>query len=327
MKATTEDHDPERRSSPAPHRTDEQATDSPGEARRAPAARPFSVGTAQRLQSAAGNRALSGMIAQRRAPATAAGPATAPPTPAGPATDTATAAPAGEQSADLVHGTDTARTNVLSSTGDAAPATPVQRFSRPPAASTPKFNTLKSDVAGKQKTLAAHPPPASKANAAQAAAKPPADDKQAQGKAANAEKMNAAQPGAFDKAAFIAAVNKAIADQAPKNLDEADNFGDSGKADAVKGQVQGKVGQGKEQSAKQIETTTKAAPDTAAAKEKPVTPPHPGTRTRQPRHPQPRQRDTRQGPRGRDGFLGRPGAGRPADDRRPSHRGTAGQVE
>ncbi|WP_285691996.1 hypothetical protein, partial [Actinoplanes sp. NBRC 103695] len=112
----------------------------------------------------------------------------------------------------------------------------------------------------------------SKASAAQAAAKPPADDKQAQGKAANAEKMNAAQPGAFDKAAFIAAVNKAIADQAPKNLDEADNFGDSGKADAVKGQVQGKVGQGKEQSAKQIETTTKAAPDTSAAKEKPVTP-------------------------------------------------------
>ncbi|MEV6638447.1 hypothetical protein AB0M54_47830, partial [Actinoplanes sp. NPDC051470] len=125
---------------------------------------------------------------------------------------------------------------------------------------------------GKQNTLAAHPPPASKANAAQAAAKAPADDKQAQGKAANAEKMNAAQPGAFDKAAFIAAVNKAIADQAPKNLDEADSFGDSGKADAVKGQVQGRVGQGKEQSAKQIETTTKAAPDTSQAKEKPVTP-------------------------------------------------------
>ena len=148
----------------------------------------------------------------------------------------------------------------------------VQRYARPPAASSPKFSALKSDVKGKQRSLAAHPPPASKANAAQAAAKPPADDKQAQGKAANAEKMNAAKPGTFDKVAFIAAVNKAISEQAPKNLDEADNFGDSGKADAVKGQVQGQVGQGKEQSAKQIETTTKAAPDTSAAKEKQVTP-------------------------------------------------------
>ena len=223
---------------------------------------------AQRLQAAAGNRALAGMIAQRRA-----------------ADALATGAPAVESEPSAVPAPDAAlpvegraRGVVVADKPPAPPAAeaegalPVQRLTRPPAASTPKFNTLKSDVRGKQKTLAAHPPPASKANAAQAAAKPPADDKQAQGKAANAEKMNAAQPGAFDKAAFIAAVNKAIADQAPKNLDEADNFGDSGKADAVKGQVQGQVGQGKEQSAKQIETTTKAAPDTSQAKEKPVTP-------------------------------------------------------
>ncbi|MEV7625086.1 hypothetical protein [Actinoplanes sp. NPDC089786] len=207
------------------------------------------------------------------------------------------AAPPEDPATAGVHNPGTERTNVLSLSADtgtadtgtaaappapvqrlsepptsAPPAVPVQRLSRPPATASPKFAALKSDVKGKQNTLAAHPPPASKANAAQAAAKPPADDKQAQGKAANAEKMNAAQPGAFDKAAFIAAVNKAIADQAPKNLDEADTFGDSGKADAVKGQVQGQVGQGKEQSAKQIETTTKAAPDTSAAKEKPVTP-------------------------------------------------------
>ncbi|MEV7630332.1 hypothetical protein AB0O15_45695, partial [Actinoplanes sp. NPDC089786] len=330
-------------------------------ARRAPSARPFGVAAAQRLQSAAGNRALAGMIAQRRKPTspTAASPtATASPASAtGPVTASQTAVAgtavagttvAGTSSAEadqgsapelplqrqshvdtkaeavrvqwlaqnsatpahvvpvksaeseLVHETDTTRKNVLSLSADTAPVqrlsrppttaatttvpvqrlsepsapavVPVQRLSRPPAAASPKFGALKSEVKGKQNTLAAHPPPASKANAAQAAAKAPADDKQAQGKAANAEKMNAAQPGAFDKAAFIAAVSKAIADQAPKNLDEADSFGDSGKADAVKGQVQGRVGQGKEQSAKQIETTTKAAPDTSQAKEKPVTP-------------------------------------------------------
>ncbi len=40
--------------------------------------------------------------------------------------------------------------------------------------------------------------------------------------------MNAAKPGEFDKAAFIKAVNDAIAKQAPKNLEEADKFGELG---------------------------------------------------------------------------------------------------
>jgi len=260
----------------------DRAAESPVEARRSPAARPFSVVAAQRIQAAAGNRALSGIMAQRRAAAPSAA--------AEPAVETDTSPSAGETAEALEIGASARRPGAT-----AAPAEPLERPQaravqrldagvRAPAASSPKFGALKSDVKGKQKTLAAHPPATTKANAAQAAAKPPADDKQAQGKAANAEKMNAAQPGTFDKAAFIAAVNKAISEQAPKNLDEADNFGDSGKADAVKGQVQGQVGQGKQQSAKQIETTTKAAPDTSAAREKPVTPlaqepaaGHPGT--------------------------------------------------
>jgi len=204
--------------------------------------RPMNPRVAQRLQAAVGNRAVSAMMAQRRGESKPAGTVVdAPETPA----------------------------------AAVEPEVPVQRLatgSRAGAGSDPKFAALKSEVRGKQKTVTAHRPPATLAAGAQAAARPPADDKLAQGKAANAEKMNAAQPGTFDKAAFIAAVNQAINAQAPKNLDEADNFGDSGKADAVKGQVQGQVGQGKEASAKAIETTTKAAPDTAAAKEKPVTP-------------------------------------------------------
>jgi hypothetical protein len=162
----------------------------------------------------------------------------------------------------------------------AAQPAPVQRLASAPAEaparggaeSDPKFAALKSEVAGKQKVMKAHPAPAGEASAAQGAAKPPQDDKEAQGKAANAEKMNAAKPGEFNKAAFIKAVNDAIAAQAPKNLDEADKFGDSGKAAAVKGQVQGQVSAGKKTSAGPIETTTNAPPDTAAAKEKPVTP-------------------------------------------------------
>lgn len=143
---------------------------------------------------------------------------------------------------------------------------------RPGPQADPKFAALKADVRGKQQVLGAHPPAASEASKAQGAAKAPQDDREAQGKAANAEKMNAAKPREFDKAAFVRAVNEAIAAQAPKNLDEADKFGDSGKADAVKGQVQGQVTDGKKASANTIETTTKAPPDTSQAVDKPVTP-------------------------------------------------------
>ncbi|MER6917070.1 hypothetical protein ABT354_35975 [Streptomyces sp. NPDC000594] len=117
-----------------------------------------------------------------------------------------------------------------------------------------------------------HPSARVEAGAAQAAAVPPKDDAEAQGKTVNAERMNEAEPGTFDKAAFVAAVEKAITDRAPKNLDDADKFADSGKAEEVKAEVQGKVGEGKEASAGEITDTTAAPPDTSAAVVKEVTP-------------------------------------------------------
>ncbi|MFD8009283.1 hypothetical protein [Streptomyces sp. NPDC058955] len=160
--------------------------------------------------------------------------------------------------------------------GNAAVARLVaQRYTAPvktPPSAAPGFRRVGADVAAKKRTMAAHPPAAAESKAAQDAAVAPPDDKEAQGKTANAEKMNAAKPGEFDKAAFVAAVDKAIEAQAPKNLDEADKFSKSGKADKVKEEVDGKVGEGKDTSAKDIETTTKAPPDTSAAKDKPVTP-------------------------------------------------------
>ncbi|WP_405434455.1 phage tail protein [Streptomyces anulatus] len=143
---------------------------------------------------------------------------------------------------------------------------------KPSPAQSARFRTMKADVAGKRTRLAAHAPAASESKASQDAAVAPPDDKEAQGKAANAEKMHAAKPGEFDKKAFIDAVNKAIDAQAPKNLDEADKFAKSGKADQVKAEVDGKVTDGRETSAKDIDTATQAPPDTAAAKDKDVTP-------------------------------------------------------
>ncbi|MFG3525230.1 hypothetical protein ACGF8B_00635 [Streptomyces sp. NPDC047917] len=143
---------------------------------------------------------------------------------------------------------------------------------KPSPAQAPGFRKVKSDVAAKRIRLAHHAPAATESKSAQDAAVAPPDDKEAQGKAANAEKMNAAKPGEFNKQAFIDAVNKAIDAQAPKNLDQADKFSKSGKADKIKDEVDGKVKDGKDSSAKDIDTATKAPPDTSAAKDKPVTP-------------------------------------------------------
>ncbi|MFI0777441.1 hypothetical protein [Streptomyces sp. NPDC021212] len=144
---------------------------------------------------------------------------------------------------------------------------------RPGPDADPKFGALKKDVERKKRSVAtSHPPPKTEATAAQDAAQPPKDDEEAQGKTANAEKMNDAKPKEFDKDAFIKAVEKAIAEKAPKNLDEADKFADSGKADEVKAEVHGKVGEGKTDSAEQIATTTAAPPDTSAAVPKKVVP-------------------------------------------------------
>jgi hypothetical protein len=77
------------------------------------------------------------------------------------------------------------------------------RPARSPAAD-PKFQALRKDVNTKKRTVgSSHPPATTEAGAAQAASEPPADDREARGKAAHAEDMDAAEPKAFDKQAFM----------------------------------------------------------------------------------------------------------------------------
>ena len=104
-----------------------------------------------------------------------------------------------------------------------------------------------------------------------AAAGPPNEVKALAG-ANQVDKMGAAKPGTFDKAAFIAAVAKAIDAAAPKNPEEATEFKGSGKTAEVKGQVSGLVTKGKDDSAQEIKTATTAPPDASGAKPKAITP-------------------------------------------------------
>lgn len=136
----------------------------------------------------------------------------------------------------------------------------------------PRFRALTGKVEAEARTARAHPRPATEVGKVKAAAAPPSTDREAQAKATQSEVMAGAKPGGFDKAGFVAAVKAAIAAQAPKNLEEAEDFGASGRAEAVKGQVSGRVAEGRQRSAQDITERTAATPDTAATQEKPVIP-------------------------------------------------------
>src|SRR3984893_6350961 len=145
----------------------------------------------------------------------------------------------------------------------AQPATP---------ATDPNFLAVKNEVHAKAAQSRQHPPAGTKVAEAQSAAQGPAHESASQAGATQVDKMSAQQPGGFDKKAFMDAVRKAIDAAAPHNLDEANDFKDSGKAGQIQGQVSGLVGQNKQAAEQGIKGATEAAPDTSAAKPKPVTP-------------------------------------------------------
>ena len=220
------------------------------------------------LQRSAGNAAVAGMLGPKAAGKGAGGGAAA----AGPKVEPAAAM---SESGPV----DTVVQRATAGGGSTAPPVP------PPAAdpkADPKFTAVTGTVRTGAQQLKKHAPPSQEVGKAQAAAKGPSDDKAGQAKAAQVEKMAAAKPGGFDKAAFIAAVKKAIAAAAPKNLDEADKFATSGKADGVKGEVMSKVSEGKDTSAKSVKEESTKAPDPSAGAEKPVTPLAPEAAPQQP---------------------------------------------
>ena len=152
----------------------------------------------------------------------------------------------------------------------------IQRTTAAPKRTAPHQDPRFQGITAKTKQVASkekqHGPASSKAAEAQAAAQGPANDVSSQAAAAQVGKMNAQQPGTFNKAAFIAALNQAIAQITPKNQEEAAEFKQSGKAGELKGQVTGLVKDNKESAEQKIETTTKEAPAPGNAKPKSVTP-------------------------------------------------------
>ena len=127
---------------------------------------------------------------------------------------------------------------------------------------------VKGKIGSAASKLAAHPPGKVGAAEAQGAAVGPTNEAAAGAKAAQVASMDAAPPGSFDKAAFIAAVEAAIARLSPSNLDEAKDFSSSGKSGQIKDAVTSQVSSKKEQATGPVEQATSAPPNAAGVETK-----------------------------------------------------------
>jgi len=118
----------------------------------------------------------------------------------------------------------------------------------------------------------AHAPASSKAAAAQSAAEMPSAEVAARAQGSQVGNMEAAPTPGFNAAAFKARLMQRIADAAPRNAQQADEFKENNKLGAVKGEMQNQAAQERDTSKAPLEQATQQAPDTGSVPPKPVTP-------------------------------------------------------
>lgn len=155
--------------------------------------------------------------------------------------------------------------------GGSVPAPPVPPTPADPA-SHPGLRAVRASVKSAASRAARHPSPRAAVGVAEKAVEPAADEAEAQAKQERAKTIGSAPTPAFDKAAFIAAVNAAIAKQTPKTLEDAAEFASSGKAESVGAEVKGRVGQSKAASTGPLTEAAAQPPDTSRATITPGTP-------------------------------------------------------
>ncbi|MFM7365671.1 MAG: DUF4157 domain-containing protein, partial [Cuspidothrix sp.] len=157
----------------------------------------------------------------------------------------------------------TKATGSVTGNGEKAPASPE---------ADPEFQAVINNtkqVAVKQKE---HPPANTEAQEAQDAAQPPGNEVESKAQANQVGEMGQAETSGFDAGALKVKLMERIADMAPKNLKEADEFKNGNKLDSVKGDLSGQVKEEKKESQGDLEQKTKAKPDTSGIETKKVTP-------------------------------------------------------
>jgi hypothetical protein len=138
------------------------------------------------------------------------------------------------------------------------------------AAADPRFQKVVSQLQQSARKVGQHPSAARKSAEAQAAAKAPANEKEAGARANQVDDMKDAKADKPNKGGFLAVLRAEIDKVMPKNLDDADKFMKGGESQQMKGAVGGNVSQQKQAAAGPTETATKAAPDTGKVEGKEV---------------------------------------------------------
>jgi hypothetical protein len=111
-----------------------------------------------------------------------------------------------------------------------------------------------------------------KAAEAQAAAPGPDNELEDAAAGQQVSKMGEQEPAPFDKEKFKRALMEKVAAITPRNLEEADDFKDSGKAASIKGDVASQVTESKEGTEAPVKETAAETPDTGSVEPKPVEP-------------------------------------------------------
>lgn len=146
--------------------------------------------------------------------------------------------------------------------GDGSPASPE---------TDPGFQSVKAKVAAAARHEEEHDPSKTKAAEAQAAAAPPENEVEAKAGARQVDVIAAEKPKPFSKEAFKQALLVQIKSIAPTNLDEAEKFKKNNPVAGLRGDMQQKVQQGKEEAQGGLKEKTEQAPDPSGIQPKQVT--------------------------------------------------------
>ncbi|MGB6300846.1 MAG: DUF4157 domain-containing protein, partial [Rivularia sp. (in: cyanobacteria)] len=145
--------------------------------------------------------------------------------------------------------------------GDTAPTSPEQ---------DPAFQEVTQATQEVAEQQQEHQPGKEKADEAQAAAEPPSNEVESKAEAKQVKKMEQADTPEFDAGALKEQLKQRIADIAPKNMEETEQFKDSNKVDEIKGEVTNKVDEEKKASQSDLEEKKDETPDTSGIEPKKV---------------------------------------------------------
>lgn len=136
----------------------------------------------------------------------------------------------------------------------------------------PAYQSVIKKVKDTGKKAKVREPVSKKVKEAQAAAKPPVNEKMSKAKDKKVAEMDQQQPGTFDENKFKAALRAKIAALKLNTLKEAENFKENNGAAAVKGDAVSQVSNEKQNASQSIEGKVKEAPSSKGIEGKAVGP-------------------------------------------------------